>query len=211
MFSTRSLFLGVAVLALAACGGETDDAAPAEAPLSLEDIDLRIEVSNLPDPCQLLPPAVAAELLRVEQPQQANMVNEEAVARICEYSASVAGEERRLFLKLSVWPTALMSSAHHSKQQLVATASKLAGGIKPTEVREDIGIISFVFDKGQATRLQVLTGMGGADPDSGEPVSELQLGYSLSSPVMNPGERRQRLQQQALRNLQQLQPPAAQE
>lgn len=201
-----SLLLASALAAAVGCGGESNTAAPAAPAQAPQKVDLQITVDQLPNPCLLLPLATATQMLAHEEPRQDNLANQKEVARICNYTVDADGSERSVFLKLSVFPTDLMSSAFDSRDELIATATELTGGIAPTAVIDDLGVISFMFDKGEATRLQVLTGLGGANPNTGQPVSELQLGYALVNGALDPEQRQQLLLQQARSNIAQMQP-----
>ncbi len=195
---------------LSACGGQEPAdsdtaAAPAEQSAPAEPVDLQVDAASLPSPCDLLLPATAQELLQAEAPAQENLINQNAVARLCRYKTGEGEQQRYLSLQLSVVPASMMSSAHDSREALIARATELAGGVAPSAVVEDVGIVSFVFDSEGATLVQVLTGMGGADPETGEPVSELQLGYSLSNGDLDPQQRSEALLRLARINMSQLQ------
>jgi hypothetical protein len=159
------------VVFLVACGDRSSTEVDSVAP--------PVELVSLPDPCNLLTPSLAAKLLGSEKLAQKNLQNDRARSRICSYKEE--GTEKMLFLSLMLFAPGTMSSATDTKEALIEKASRLAGGIEPSAVLYDIGNIAFVFDQVNATRVQVLTGIGGALSD-GAPPAELQLGYAINLP-----------------------------
>jgi hypothetical protein len=141
----------------------------------------------------------------VEELEQENLQNAAAVSRICNYRAT-DGSGKVILMSLTLLPNRAMSSAVDSREQLVEKATRLAGGLAPDEVLDDIGNLSFVFNQASATRLQVLTGMGALDEVSGKPNSELQLGYAINNADLEPAARRDLLTGLAQQHLVTLQP-----
>lgn len=159
------------VLALVACGKQEQ----VDTPLP----ERIISLDSLPDPCTLLTESIASELLDSDQLETRNLVNERARSRMCSYK-QVDGD-KMLFLSMMLFAPGTMSSATDSRPELVEKASRLAGGAEPVAILDDLGNISFVFDQANATRLQVLTGIGGALNEDAPP-AELQLGYAINLP-----------------------------
>ncbi len=154
----RPLVCCVVVL-LVACGDRPSS--------DVEQVSTPVEAISLPDPCGLLTPSLAAELLGTDNLAQKNLQNERARSRICSYKEE--GTDKMLFLSMMLFAPGTMSSATDSKEQLKEKVSRLAGGSEPIEVLYDIGNIAFVFDQANATRLQVLTGIGGPLSDGAPP------------------------------------------
>jgi hypothetical protein len=192
--------LMLSLLLLSGCSSEEAPPAPRDSTAS----GLAVGVDSLPDPCSLLDRDRAATLLGVEAVEQQSLQNAEAVSRICNYSA--AAGSKVILMSLSLLPSRAMSSAVDSREELVEKATRLAGGLAPAEVLDDIGNLSFVFNQASATRLQVLTGMGALDEVSGVPNSELQLGYAINNADLGPSARRDILTALARQHLGILQP-----
>jgi hypothetical protein len=150
-----------------------------------------VDVASLPDPCLLMPQAMAKELLQAEEVVQQNLGNQQIVSRMCSYKDTAEGSGKMAMMSLTMFSVTAMSSAVDSRSELVRKASELAGGLQPI-VREDLGNLAFVFEQDSATRLQVLTGIGGVAEGGDEVASELQLGYAVNIPEMD-GEKRQAL------------------
>lgn len=195
-----TIALMLSLLLLSGCSGEE---ASSEAPDSSAS-GLTVGVGSLPDPCSLLDRARASTLLGVEAVEQQSLQNAEAVSRICNYRA--ADGSKVILMSLSLLPGRAMSSAVDSREELIEKATRLAGGLAPAEVLDDIGNLSFVFNQASATRLQVLTGMGALDEVSGVPNSELQLGYAINNAELGPAARRDILTALARQHLGILQP-----
>ena len=158
---TAPLILFSAII-LSACGGEaTSPAAPGDSPLKGGSPGEGVAVTDLPDPCALLTAEAAQQILQIPEVEQHNLQNEQAVSRICNYRGKGEQAARVILVSLGMYGADTMSSATDSREKLVAMASKLAGGLEPSNVRDDVGNIAFVFNQDSATRLQVLTGMGG--------------------------------------------------
>ncbi len=166
------------VLAVSACGEQEQVDTPEPARV--------ISLESLPDPCTLLTAALAGELLGEGELETKNLVNERARSRMCSYKQ--ADSDKMLFLSMMLFAPGTMSSATDSREELVEKASRLAGGAAPVAILDDIGNIAFVFDQADATRLQVLTGIGGALNEDAPP-AELQLGYAINLPGATPAER----------------------
>lgn len=178
------------VLAISACGDQEQAKTPETTRV--------ISLDSLPDPCTLLTEAIAGELLGGGELETKNLVNERARSRMCSYKQ--ADSDRMLFLSMMLFAPGTMSSATDSKQELVEKASRLAGGAEPVAILDDIGNIAFVFDQANATRLQVLTGIGGALNEDAPP-AELQLGYAINLPGATPAERQAALSAIARKHL----------
>ena len=195
-FSLTSLF--ATCLVLSACGGE--ESAPAPDGQTGADASAMTS-AGLPDPCGMLTEAVATELLQARELAQENLQNEKIVSRVCIYRAPGEGEDgKMLLMSLSLFGEGTMNSATDSREALVEKSSRLAGGLAPSAVRDDIGNLAIVFDQGSATRLQVMTGIGNAGGGA-DIVSELQIGYVINRDDLAPDKRQALLAQLALGHL----------
>lgn len=190
------LCLLLSVLCLTACGDDPGEAEASKPEANEKVVDLTmapaVAVQSLPDPCALLSAEVAAELLGLVEVTRKHLQSERSVARICSYSDASGASEKMLLLSLKMFAPEAMSSATDSREELISKASRLAEGMAPTSVRDDVGNISFLFDQGGATRLQVLTGLGKPAGAAGA-AAELQLGYAIKLPEVTPAQREEML------------------
>jgi hypothetical protein len=176
----------IALAALAACGnpdtggvGQAERAEPAAKPPSA------LFLRELPEACEYLSAPVAQELLH------AAVTPRPASGDTCSY-AGPAGSRKSLTFSMRMQSLDLLDSRTEPRERLEAKISALAKA-KPVAVRDDIGEVAFVFDKGDSTMLISLTGIGGTAVLSDRIVSELTVSYGLSDPDQAYDARRDRL------------------
>ncbi len=86
------------------------------------------------------------------------------------------------------------------RRQLEFNVTFGQGNVPPKEVREDLGDLAFLFDKGNRTTLFVISGIKGPKDGAGRP-TELIANYYIEDPDLDYEIRRDRLLEQARRHL----------